>query len=116
MKEQPKKNWIDGVVISILGMTALANSAYAIIAPFLPFEFKKKEVDQDWIGYIFAVYSVAVIFCSPMVGSMISYCGRRKPVFIGMFLMGSSFIMFGLISDIQNKSVFITLAIFNRFL
>ena len=97
-------------------MTALANSAYAIIAPFLPFEFERKEIDQDWIGYIFAVYSIAVIFCSPLVGSMISYCGRRKPVFLGMLLMGASFIVFGLISEIPNKNVFIALAIFNRFL
>jgi len=97
-------------------MTALANSAYAIIAPFLPFEFKKKEIDQDWIGYIFAVYSIAVIFCSPLVGNMISYCGRRKPVFLGMLLMGASFIMFGMASDVPDKNIFIALAIFNRFL
>ena len=66
-----KKNWIDGLVISILSITALANSAYAIIAPFLPFEFKRKGIDQDWIGYIFSIYSVAVIFGSPLVGTMI---------------------------------------------
>lgn len=29
----------DPLVIAILGLTAMANSAYAIIAPFLPFEF-----------------------------------------------------------------------------
>jgi len=32
-------------VISILSITAMANSAYAIIAPFLPFEFERKGVD-----------------------------------------------------------------------
>ena len=35
----------DPLVLSILGVTAITNSAYAIIAPFLPFEFKKKEID-----------------------------------------------------------------------
>ena len=35
----------DPLVISILGLTALTNSAYAIIAPFLPFEFKRKNID-----------------------------------------------------------------------
>jgi len=35
----------DPLVLSILGLTALTNSAYAIIAPFLPFEFKKKDID-----------------------------------------------------------------------
>lgn len=40
-----KSSWIDALVISILSITALANSAYAIIAPFLPFEFKRKGID-----------------------------------------------------------------------
>lgn len=68
---QQQESFVDGLVISILVITAITNSAYAIIAPFLPFEFKKKQIDQDWIGYIFAMYSVAVIICSPFVGSMV---------------------------------------------
>lgn len=40
-----RKSWIDATVISILSITAMANSAYAIIAPFLPFEFERKGVD-----------------------------------------------------------------------
>lgn len=53
------------LVIAILGLTAMSNSAYAIIAPFLPFEFKRKGIDETWMGYIFSVYSLAVIFLSP---------------------------------------------------
>jgi hypothetical protein len=34
------------LVISILGLTALTNSSYAIIAPFLPFEFERKNIDK----------------------------------------------------------------------
>jgi MFS family permease len=103
-------------VISILSITALANSAYAIIAPFLPFEFQRKGIDQDWIGYIFSIYSVAVIFGSPMVGTMIKYIGRRNLIMLGMFLMGASFLLFGLISEIENKNLFISLSLVNRFL
>mmetsp|Transcript_16097 Transcript_16097/g.27197 ORF Transcript_16097/g.27197 Transcript_16097/m.27197 type:complete len:85 (+) Transcript_16097:178-432(+) len=40
-----KGSFIDGLVISILGIVALANSAYAIVAPFLPFEFEEKGID-----------------------------------------------------------------------
>ena len=45
LEQKEKKSFIDGLVVSILGMTAMANMAYAIIAPFLPFEFKKKGID-----------------------------------------------------------------------
>jgi MFS family permease len=68
------------LVLSILGITALSNSAYAIIAPFLPFEFEKKGVEASWLGYIFSIYSVAVVLCSPMVGKMIQMLGRRNLV------------------------------------
>ena len=82
----------------------------------MPFEFKRKGIDQDWIGYIFSIYSVAVIFGSPLVGSMIVVLGRRNIIVFGMFCMGTSFIVFGLISETQNKTLFITLSLVNRFL
>ena len=107
---------MNGLVVSILGITALSNSAYAIIAPFLPFEFKAKEIDQTWIGYIFAIYSVAVVMCSPMVGKMIAILGRRNLIVFGMLLMGTSFVVFGWLTELENKNAFITLALLNRFL
>lgn len=118
IKAEPLKRKLlrEPLVISILGLTALTNSAYAIIAPFLPFSFKKKEIDQSWIGYIFSIYSVAVIVCSPMVGKMISFTGRRNLIMYGLVMMGSSFIVFGIIEEVQNKTVFITMALLNRFL
>ena len=104
-------------MVSILGLTALTNSSYAIIAPFIPFEFKRKGVSQHWIGYIFSAYSVAVIFCSPCVGHMTSKFGRRNLIQFGMFLMGASFVVFGAISEIDdNKELFIILSLINRFL
>ena len=106
----------DALVISILSITALSNAAYAIIAPFLPFEFKRKGVDQNWIGYIFAIYSLAVIFCSPLVGKMICKYGRRNLIVVGMLLMGASFVVFGFTSDIEHKETFITMSLLNRFI
>ena len=47
-----QKSWIDALVISILSITAMANSAYAIIAPFLPFEFERKGVVQRAEKYL----------------------------------------------------------------
>lgn len=44
-KGEKYESFVDSLVISILTITAVANSAYAIIAPFLPFEFKRKSID-----------------------------------------------------------------------
>lgn len=103
-------------MLSILGLTAMANSAYAIIAPFLPFEFKRKGIDDAWMGYIFSIYSIAVIFCSPVVGKMITIVGRRNLIVFGLGLMGVSFVSFGAISTVEHRPTFIALALFNRFL
>jgi len=104
------------LVVSILGITALSNSAYAIIAPFLPFEFASKGIDSIWIGYIFAIYSVAVVLCSPVIGSIMALMGRRNLVVFGMILMGCSFIVFGMLTYLDNPVLYVSLALLNRFL
>ena len=88
----------DGLVIGILCITVLSNSAYAIIAPFMPLEFKRKDIDQVWIGYILSAYPIAVILFSPRIEGLLQKFGRRKLIFFGVFLMGSSFIVYGFIS------------------
>ena len=104
-------NWL---VVSILGITALTNSAYAIIAPFLPFEFEKKGVDSSWLGYIFSIYSVAVVIVSPMVGKLIACMGRRNLVILGMIMMGTSFIVFGTLDRFEDTRTFLIFALINR--
>jgi MFS family permease len=106
----------DGLVISILGLTALTNSAYAIIAPFLPVKFEAKGIDAGWIGYVFSSYSIAVIVFSPLCGSLISVTGRVNLIIMGIVLMGLSFIAFGLISYIEDVNMFIVLSLLARFI
>ena len=55
----------------ILLSTLVSNSAYALIAPFLPLEFKSKGVSSLSIGVIFSVYSLTVVIISPLVGQAI---------------------------------------------
>mmetsp|Transcript_16097 Transcript_16097/g.27193 ORF Transcript_16097/g.27193 Transcript_16097/m.27193 type:complete len:167 (+) Transcript_16097:490-990(+) len=50
-----------------------------------------------------------------MIGGMIQLFGRRNLIATGMFMMGSSFIVFGLTSDIQHQGLFISLQMANRF-
>lgn len=104
------------LVISILGITALSNSAFSIIAPFLPIEVENKHIDSSWMGYIFSIYSVAVVIGSPLVEKMVPILGRRNIVQLGMLLMGTSFIIFGQLDQCESKETFLALALLNRFL
>jgi MFS family permease len=68
------------------------------------------------MGYIFAIYSLAVIFCSPFIGKMIGTCGRRNLITFGIFLMGISFLLFGAASNIENYTLFLIASFTTRFL
>ena len=68
------------------------------------------------MGYIFAIYSVAVIVISPMVGKLIANYGRRNLIILGILLMGISFICFGAASYIENTHLFIGISFVTRFL
>jgi MFS family permease len=57
----------DSAINWIMICTLISNSAYAIIAPFLPIEFADKGVEGSIVGIIFAIYSIAVIFASPQI-------------------------------------------------
>lgn len=59
------------MVIIIIGLTTLSNATYTIIFPFLPLEFDRKEISYSVSGYIFAVYSVSIIFFSPFMSGII---------------------------------------------
>ena len=108
--------FFDLTIVSIFFITALSNSAYALIAPFLPFEFKKKGINQSVVGYIFSIFSLAVILTSPLIGKMINSRGRRPFIRLGVLFMGLSFIAYGLIAYIEDNTIYIMLSFTIRFI
>lgn len=84
-------------IVWILICTLISNSAYALIAPFLPLEFKEKGVSLEMIGLMFAIYSVAVILCSPLVGKTVALVGNTNMISMGIATMGLAFVLFGFI-------------------
>ena len=62
---------VDMCLICICVINLFSNSGYGLIAPFLPQELKQKGIAEQYYGYIFGIYSVAVIICSPIVGYLL---------------------------------------------
>jgi MFS family permease len=90
-----------------------------VIAPFLPVKFVEEEISLTTIGLIFAVYSVAVIVWSPVVGDKILLSCEvepRKVIVLGMILMSICFFLFGMIDYIQSKTLLISAGIIIRIL
>jgi DHA1 family multidrug resistance protein-like MFS transporter len=92
----------DRKIIWILACTLISNSAYALIAPFLPLEFKAVGISGEMIGLMFAIYSVAVIICSPFVGKTVELVGNTNMISLGIAVMGLAFVLFGFIPSITD--------------
>ena len=101
--------------VVILSTSLLASSAYALIAPFFPLELEDKGVSDANIGYIFSIYSVAVIIFSPFVGRYMEIVGYATMLVSGLTLMGITFICFGLIDRMQHHESVLKLALMLRF-
>ena len=53
----------------------LSSAFYALSAPFLPIMFEEKDISSEYVGFVFASFSVALIIFSPQVGRMIECFG-----------------------------------------
>ena len=100
----------------ILGSSLLASSAYALIAPFFPLELEDKGISDQNIGFIFSIYSLAVILFSPPVGRYLEQVGYTKMLISGLTLMGVCFCCFGLIHKLSSPSSVLILALTLRFI
>jgi len=100
----------------ILGSSLLASSAYALIAPFFPLKLEDKGISDQNIGFIFSIYSLAVIIFSPPVGRYLEVTGYTNMLFSGLALMGTCFICFGVIDRLENPDTVFVVALFLRFM
>mmetsp|Transcript_8315 Transcript_8315/g.11502 ORF Transcript_8315/g.11502 Transcript_8315/m.11502 type:complete len:108 (+) Transcript_8315:119-442(+) len=96
--------------------TLISNSAYALIAPFLPLEFKAQNISGHMIGLMFAIYSVAVILSSPFVGKSVQYVGTTNMISLGIAVMGLAFICFGFIPSIDDTTIILSVGFVLRFI
>ena len=88
-----------GTIVWICICTLISNSAYALIAPFLPIELEHKGVVGGWVGAIFGVYSISVVLASVALGNFINSVGSANLIALGIFFMGTTFVLMGFIDD-----------------
>jgi MFS family permease len=117
MKEEKKKFKYDFCIISLCFIGMLSNSAYALIAPFLPLELAREGVPMELFGYIFSMYSLAVIICSPLIGYFLTRFKRRNFIQFGLFTMSLAMFGFAYAKDIgRSYGGFLSVAFISRFI
>mmetsp|Transcript_5071 Transcript_5071/g.3503 ORF Transcript_5071/g.3503 Transcript_5071/m.3503 type:complete len:189 (+) Transcript_5071:93-659(+) len=93
---------MDKTIYFLLVCNVISNSAYGMIAPFLPQKLQSKDVDENMIGIIFSVYSASVIIMSLFVGKVFDRFGPVYTIAYGLFQMGVAIILFGFIEPMNS--------------
>lgn len=96
-----KQSLLSPVFLRVCSITLLSNCGYSIIAPFMPVVLDQRGVNQVLSGLIFAIYSLAFVVVSPFMGEVIQFFGNVKTICLGLALMGTSFLVYGLIQAIE---------------
>lgn len=79
-------------------------------APFFPKEAELKGATPTQYGLVFAVYELAIIVVSPVVGKLVSTSSPKMWIQIGLMLTGVMTIMFGFLDRAPSGKWFVGLA------
>lgn len=109
---------VDACLVCICAINCLSNSGYGLIAPFLPQELKRLGISVDIYGYIFGIYSVALILCSPLIGELLMRHRKRRLIFqVGLIAMAVSMLAYASAPEVfKDKEQLIAAFICFRFL
>ena len=69
---------------------------------------------MDYFGYIFSMYSVSVIFGSPIIGYFLTKYPRRSFVQFGLFAMSLAMFGFAICGIFDSKIAFLSIAFITR--
>lgn len=99
----------DATQLIIYIIIVCSNSVYALASLFLPKVFLGKDIPGFWSGLVFSMYSIAVVLVSPFIGTLVTRCGYKNLLAVGLVAMGISIIPIGFLMKIENDVV--TLAV-----
>jgi len=104
--------------IATLVIIALADFCSAVCislqAPFYPAEAESKGASATEYGLVFGIFELTVFIISPLYGQYISHIGPKFMFNAGIYVTGSTCILFGFLNRIIDVNPFIYLSILVR--
>ncbi|MCI0764392.1 MFS transporter [Bacillus sp. TL12] len=89
------------VLIILLSNIFIAFLGIGLIIPVMPSFMNLMQLSGKTMGYLVAVFAVAQLLMSPVTGRWVDRYGRKKMIIIGLFLFGSSELIFGLGTNVS---------------
>ena len=98
-------------------ITNMINSmSFAIGAPFLPIEADRKNVSQDWMGPVFALFGLAGALSAQQAGYLVSKLNRKNIMIIGLTLFVLANVFTALLFYIESANLFLAGIVASRIL
>ncbi|CAI2368539.1 unnamed protein product [Moneuplotes crassus] len=105
------KDFVSMVIVSIL-----SNICYMVVVPFVPLEFSRYDIKPSTFGYIFAIFSVAAMIGSLVIGKLMIIFGRKVILLLGICSMGVCMSVFSSIAYFENSTLVVLMLLASRFL
>ncbi|KAG5892966.1 hypothetical protein JTB14_015011 [Gonioctena quinquepunctata] len=101
-------------LISIALVDFMSFCSMSIMAPFFPKEASEKGLSDTLSGFVFSFYALVMFIASPIFGKIIPILGAKFLFLFGIFVAGACNILFGLLDNIENITLFTTLCLVVR--
>ena len=111
---EKKTGICDKALVLLLTITFIQNTIYGLASPFMPVVLQEKGISSGMTGVIFAVYAVASVLSSIVIGMYMDQVGHRCVIIFGTLLMAISIASFGLIEDMTDYAIVLAIAITSR--
>ncbi|XP_022256522.1 MFS-type transporter SLC18B1-like [Limulus polyphemus] len=99
------------VLLILLGLSNFCVGAiFAVQAPFFPQEAEKKGATPAEYGLVFGIYQLTVLLASPVFGQLNRHVSPSFMLNSGLFVLGTSTILFGILDGAPNGRPFIAAA------
>lgn len=89
------------VLLILLSNVFIAFLGIGLIIPVMPSFMNIMQLSGKTMGYLVAVFAVAQLLMSPLTGRWVDRYGRKKIIIIGLFIFGTSELIFGLGTDVS---------------
>ena len=88
---------------------------YSLLAPLYPFLAEERGISSSLVGIIFSSFAISNFLLTILTPLLSEICGRKNLLILAILTESSCTIWFGLISFIENRSLFVTLSFIIRF-
>ena len=88
---------------------------YSLLAPLYPFLAEERGISSSLVGIIFSSFAISNFLLTILTPLLSEICGRKNLLILAILTESSCTIWFGLISFIENRSLFIILSFIIRF-